>query len=261
MPDQCQSASEFLLEPWVLLQLPFQPSLLHQWTVALLAETLKFQKDTVTIFIIGVPKELLEAAQLLKNMAAILLEGVFTLMSVFCKLANGVQQNICKRFRLVRAKLLHTLSSVTPIVEFILSDKCKNVISGIKRASWGSMHKQQDLHTVDMDEDFGSFRIWYNAMFWTNDKMPKKLFSEQKFPDDHYSNCVHNLSCELMLYSKKSLAFLKKIVDENIIKKGVLVGASDAEILAVVASAPKKLQFPWSEYFKYPRGSSGQSFF
>jgi len=36
---------DFLTDPWVLVQLPFQPTLLHQWSLALLTEYLRFEKE------------------------------------------------------------------------------------------------------------------------------------------------------------------------------------------------------------------------
>jgi hypothetical protein len=256
--DQWQSASEFMLEPWVLLQLPFHPSLLHQWAVALLAETLKFQKDTVTIFVIGVPKELWEEAQLLKKMLKKLMDGAFTLLSIFCNFSKGGQQNICRSLRRVRKKLLCTIAEVTPIVEFILSDKCRNVISGIKRASWGSIHhhKQKTLHPMDAEVDFGSYHIWYNAMFWVDDQVLSRLFSKRKNCLDQHKLYLHKLRFNLLMFnSEAAVSSLQNFVLERIIRKRVLVGASDAEILAVVAKAPGMLQFPCFDYFTSLKGN------
>jgi len=41
---------DFLTEPWVLVQLPFQPTLLHQWLATLVAEYLKFEKMQADTF-------------------------------------------------------------------------------------------------------------------------------------------------------------------------------------------------------------------
>jgi hypothetical protein len=238
----------------VLLQLPFQPSLLHQWAVAILAETLKFQKETVNIFIIGVPEELLEEVQLLKKMIKKLMEGAFTLLSIFCKFANLDRENVCKKLRRVRKKLLRTITEVTPIVEFILSEKCRNVISGIKRASWGS--KQQKLHSTEMDVDLGSYHVWYNPYFWNEGPMPSRLISCKKHPLDQQKQFLQKVRFNmLMLHPTASVALVQKFVEEQIIRKGVLVGASDEEILAVVATVPGKLQFPCFDYLADLKGS------
>ena len=253
-PDQCESAGEFLLEPWVLLQLPFQPSMLHQWAVALLAETLRFQKETVTIFTIGVPQKLWDEMLLLKKMLKRLMEGALTLLSIFCKFPRLDRENICKRLRRVRQKLLRTITEVTPIVEFILSEKCRNVISGIKQAAWSSK-RYHNLHSTETDVDLGYYHIWYNpAFFWAQNQMPKKLFSDRKFQDQHKQFLQKLRFNMLMLHPEASGDLVQKFVQEQIIGKGVLVGVSDAEILAVAAKAPGKLQFPCYDYFTNIKG-------
>lgn len=256
-PEQCRSAEEFLLEPWLLLQLPFQPSLLHQWAVALLAETLKFQKETMTIFVIGVPFDLWQEMRLLKKLLKKLMDSSMTLLSIFANFSKGGQENICKRVRRVRKRLLRTLAEVTPIVEFILSDKCRNLISGIKRVSWGSIHqqKQQNLHSLETNVDFGSYHIWYNAFFWIEGQTPDKLSSKRKYHCDQHKTLLQKLrSNMLMLNFDESVKSLLKFVEDKIIDKGLLVGASKEEILAVAAKAPEQLQFPCLDYFTYFKG-------
>lgn len=243
----------------MLLQLPFQPSLLHQWAIALLAETLKFQKETMTIFVIGVPCDLWHEMKLLKKMLEKLMDSSIGLLSIFSNFSKRGQENICKRVRRVRNKLLRILTEVTPIVEFILSVKCRNLISGIKRASWGSIHhqKQQILHSLETNVDFGSYHIWYNAFFWTAEgQTPKKLSSERKYHSDQHKDLLKKLRFNmLMLNFDKSVASLLKFVDDKIVSKGLLVGASRKEILAVAAKAPQLLQFPCLDYFTYLQGN------
>jgi len=43
MEEDKEDNLEFVMDPWVLVQLPFQPTLLHQWSIALLAEYLQFE--------------------------------------------------------------------------------------------------------------------------------------------------------------------------------------------------------------------------
>jgi hypothetical protein len=257
-PDQCESAGEFLLEPWVLLQLPFQPSMLHQWAVAVLAETLRFQKETVTIFTIGVPEELLEEVHLLKKMHKKLMEGAITLLSIFCNFSSQQDpENICKRVRRVREKLVSTITEVTPIVEFILSEKCQKVICGIKRASWSN--KQKILHPTETDLDLGSYHVWYNPYFWNEGPMPSSLFSKRMYSLDQQKQFLQKLRLNMLsLEPEVSAALVQKFVQDRIIGKGVLAGASDAEILAVAAKAPEKLQFPCFDYFADLKGIYGQ---
>jgi hypothetical protein len=56
--EECKSAEEYLFEPWVLLQLPFEPVILHQWSVALMAEALRFRKQITDFTTMAYPKNL-----------------------------------------------------------------------------------------------------------------------------------------------------------------------------------------------------------
>jgi hypothetical protein len=73
--EQCESAEEFLLEPWVLLQLPFEPTILHQWAVALMAEALRFQKKIIDFIAMAYPEHLKTVVDKLIAIASLLLNG------------------------------------------------------------------------------------------------------------------------------------------------------------------------------------------
>lgn len=247
--ENCTTAEEFLLEPWVLLQLPFQPALLHQWAVALLAETLRFQQDMVTIFNIGFKQELSVEVHLLHEMIKKMLNGAMALLSIFCDFADG-QENIRKRLGRVQEKLLKTVAEVTPLVQFTLSDNCKKVISSIKRASWSSGNQmQRKLSTLKSDADLGLFDVWYNVNFWERPEMPKKLFSEPNFPPEQFKENLQSACDEAIEQDfDESVLLLKDFVEEKIISSCVLMGASKAEILDVVEEVPEILLPPYMDY-------------
>jgi hypothetical protein len=46
----CKSAEEFLMCPWVLIQLPWNAVLFNQWLLAALAEVLEFKKHLVSFY-------------------------------------------------------------------------------------------------------------------------------------------------------------------------------------------------------------------
>jgi hypothetical protein len=56
------------LEPWILLQMPFHPVILHQWAATLLAEALIFQQKISPIFCYGFSKEIASIAFDLRKM-------------------------------------------------------------------------------------------------------------------------------------------------------------------------------------------------
>ncbi|CAB3380421.1 Hypothetical predicted protein [Cloeon dipterum] len=49
-PPQCQSALEFLKTLWVVVQLPFQPALFHQWLVAFAVEAFKISMELSEVY-------------------------------------------------------------------------------------------------------------------------------------------------------------------------------------------------------------------
>ena len=65
--DLCKSAKDFLLEPCILIQLPWTPILLHQWLVAALAEVLLFEKSSVELRHWPIPKLFHSCASELPN--------------------------------------------------------------------------------------------------------------------------------------------------------------------------------------------------
>jgi hypothetical protein len=53
---ECKTASEFLLNPWVLIQLPWDTTLLHQWLVAIEAEILQLSKEFEEFHVWSIPE-------------------------------------------------------------------------------------------------------------------------------------------------------------------------------------------------------------
>ncbi|CAB3361492.1 Hypothetical predicted protein [Cloeon dipterum] len=49
VPPQCENASEFMIDPWVLMQLQFEPVLFHQWLVAFFAEISKVSMELLEL--------------------------------------------------------------------------------------------------------------------------------------------------------------------------------------------------------------------
>ncbi|CAB3375719.1 Hypothetical predicted protein [Cloeon dipterum] len=49
-PPHCQNASEFLTDLWVVVQLPFQPALFHQWLVAFAVEVFKISMELSEVY-------------------------------------------------------------------------------------------------------------------------------------------------------------------------------------------------------------------
>jgi len=107
--EDCQTAAEFLLEPWILVQLPFQPLLFYQWSVALLAEALTFQKELCEIFY--VPKILTSAVSTLQEMCDLMFRAAFKFFNHFTSFMYKSARSLAED---VRSSFLELLPDVLP---------------------------------------------------------------------------------------------------------------------------------------------------
>jgi hypothetical protein len=136
-----ETASEFLLEPWLLIQVPWHPPVFYQWLIAALAELLKAKKELVEFYWWPVPKKLF-------NIVRKLLSSIETL---HCRIMCG--------FRLINwltncnensgsgyETNLHTVECILnmiilpslPIIEFLVDYKFNILVRALRRMAWPS---------------------------------------------------------------------------------------------------------------------------
>jgi hypothetical protein len=181
--ELCESPSDFILEPWILVQLPFQPLILFQWLVAVFAETLKFESETADFFHLHLPDEFKDALSLLQS---ILLKHQKALKEAFEFFTNSFKwepnhsayQNGC-----------NVIEELIGNMEFILSEQTSHLIVDLKKKVWqGSAMSclfkwEHQIHCTDGP---------YSLEFWTA-LGSKSLFhystrKQQKSGAEMYSN-------------------------------------------------------------------------
>jgi hypothetical protein len=123
--QECKTAREFLMEPWVLIQLPWNTNLLHQWLVAVQAEILQLMPELARFMHWPFP---------MKHMFRI-----SQMSNIICELSVRIE----KAFQLVvwleskwpesnsKAPLCildHVVLPVLKLLEFILSKRALNLI-------------------------------------------------------------------------------------------------------------------------------------
>jgi len=140
--EQCQSAAEFLLEPWILVQLPFQPILFHQWSVALLAEALKFEKELFELYY--VPKKLRSPVVKLLEMCNLMYEAAFKFFEHFGQFIFRGEQSMCDN---VVSEYLKHMPDVLPVIKFVLSDECRSIVKVLTKMAFQA--PQNSLHPRD----------------------------------------------------------------------------------------------------------------
>jgi hypothetical protein len=178
--QQCKSGAEFLLEPWVLLQMPFQPSLLHQWAVALLAEALTFQLKISPIFSYGCPKKY---AYIFKGLRRILNEmkicAQYALDMFMSMCLQGQDTNITVTLHTKMEEFSNYLTIALPIIEFAGSKEANSGIFAIEEILLEVLNgggKAYPPQVVILDREELPISL-YDYWFWTNECDPTEVFS------------------------------------------------------------------------------------
>lgn len=154
------SAEEFLLNPWVILQLPFQHAILHQWMVAFYAETLKFQKEVSDLLIITCPSEMRSALKLLSKIS-----------STLSNFANKCQNYLFSYLWSNPSSPLHLnnffnyLPNVVPMLKFILSTKSKFVIRALKRMAWNKRTCKESKMEEPISKEEKTRIVQFNSIY------------------------------------------------------------------------------------------------
>jgi hypothetical protein len=141
-----ETSAEFLLEPWLLIQLPWHPAVYYQWLIAALAEVLKAQKELVEFYWWPVPKKLFAAVGKLLSQVETLYRRILTGFRLINWLSsgedsgNGFETN-CQTVECILNMIV--LPSL-PVIEFLVSNKFNIVVRALKRLAWLSRGKEEE---------------------------------------------------------------------------------------------------------------------
>lgn len=248
-----------MLEPWVLVQLPFQPALMHQWTVALLAEALKLQIALADFTIITHEPRLRYALQLLFKMSSQLLAYANLALSHYfmhCVLGPNSLLDLLKKSH---SPFLKMMPNLLPVLDFVLNGECTNVIKALKRLTWSKDKWSSDWvgkYKVSEDSgistDFGALATMYNLWYWKQTQSFTWLYETKDHKIDDVAlklkMTFNDAPTIEEILSPRNLGLLTTLVDEKIIKTGRLKGESRKAILTEVTKHSKKL-FPYYKLY------------
>jgi len=179
--EECETAAEFLLEPWILVQLPFQPLLLHQWSVALLAEALKLKQKLGELH--SVPTQLISPVTKLLEMNKLMFHTAF---SFFAHYNFYVHEGCESLSNSVSSVFLHQIPEVLPVIEFILSGECDNIIKALTKIALDSVSTDYQDKNKDFLIDGGEFSFCYNPSYWKQKSLVHSMYcKEASSPKDN----------------------------------------------------------------------------
>jgi hypothetical protein len=124
-------AAEFLLNPWLLIQLPWNAALLNQWLMAALAEVLKVNKELIRFHWWPINIEVLTLVNVMLTRVEVLHHRLMTGIGFV-----GLSKNSTTAPEVSRAILKQLLLPVMPTLEMLLNKKLYATIEGLKKCSW-----------------------------------------------------------------------------------------------------------------------------
>jgi hypothetical protein len=239
------TAAEYLLDPWILIQMPFQFALLNQWAVALLAEALIFQKKISPIFSYGIPAKLTNAGEKLRKMLETMRSCAnFTLQLYLAISSDGLENNFHCALQEKFDAFSNHLAKVLPILEFVTSEEASSVIGTIENICLEELNAGVDVNPPQV-VIFNSIELptpLYDFWCWTRKCNLELLFAGTK--NDKGIRC--NSELEIMRgntegvkiksrkHERSLLRLLKKLVEEKIIWTGRLREVDKNIIMAAV---------------------------
>jgi hypothetical protein len=250
--EECKSAEEFLLEPWVLLQLPFEPTILHQWTVALMVEALQFQKKITDFTTMAYPEHLKNAVDKLTEIGSLLLNGANTFLSFIAKLINSKddsKNHMHATATLYWEEFQQILPQVLPALKFALSEDGDTLISTLKRMAWS---ENAAARTCKSKINFKMIPSFYTLAYWESHKVQKCLFPKSEFKvDDPVTLMIKYQKIAAFWMPCDFDQFLKKLIEDKIIDSGRIRGESREVILETAARYSSALEVFSDHYNRY----------
>ena len=249
-----------MLNPWVIVQLPFQHAILHQWMVAFNAETLKFQKEVSDLLIITYPSEMRSALKSLSKIKSTL--------SHFINMCHEYLFSFLLRHPVspIHSNLLfmNQLPDVLPMLKFILSEKSKNCIKALKRMAWNKKTCKESKMEAPISKEEKTRIFQYSSIyhFLNWQKFPSgDMFNSQKDSRIEYKSWrsleAQKFEIELVGGLREYFPDMKNVVKEKIIKTGRLSGVSKEKILRGVDNTSGYI-FEVFRQYKFLKGKFDQ---
>jgi hypothetical protein len=149
----CESSAEFLLEPWLVMQVPWHPAVYYQWLSAALAEVFKAEKVICEFYWWPVPHRLTSTVSKLM----LLVEKLHARLNCGFRLINWlINENSVVdcgheiNCRTVKCILNLVVLPSLPTIEFLVGNKFNIVVRALKRIAWPSKGalKEEENHQV-----------------------------------------------------------------------------------------------------------------
>jgi len=134
----CKSAAEFLLEPWLLMQVPWNPAVYYQWLIAALAEVLRAKQQLVEFHTWLVGENLFSAVAKLLTQVETLHRRIILGFDLINWLSNShvVSSGFDINCQAVECILNMVVLPSLPVIEFLLDDKFNIMVRALKRMAW-----------------------------------------------------------------------------------------------------------------------------
>ena len=162
--EQCKTSAEFLLDPWVLMQLPWHPALLMQWTAGVLTEICSLLLELTELYRWHLPLNTARVVRkLFKMVAAQMPEMAFdAIYHMQMHFYTNSQNPICER---TAGFFLHKVThKLLPLLEFITSGKARDVVRALKRLSFGTNYHSKGHHVFAKYANH-EWESYYNCLF------------------------------------------------------------------------------------------------
>ena len=145
-PKLCTNAKDFVLEPCVLIQLPWKTVLLHQWLVVALIEVLLIEKESMELRHWPLPENLVAVASetllLIKNLK----ERITLGFAIMCRMAH-THPNIDPNLHGYIMDVV--VAPSVPVLSFLVTGKARQVVKSIKMMAWSKPQPHNsDLSTL-----------------------------------------------------------------------------------------------------------------
>lgn len=161
--ELCTTSAEFLLNPWVLLQLQWNPVLLLQWTAGVLVEFYTFRLELVELYRWYLPQNLtLTTVKKLFKLLKLFHVNAYRMISYLkVHFESFSEQYGCQ----VTSDIMNLVNhGIVPLLEFVTSGKACDIVRALKRMSFGSNYRSNvDNYTACFVHY--EWESTYNCMF------------------------------------------------------------------------------------------------
>jgi len=231
--EQCKSAAEFLLEPWILVQLPFQPVLLHQWSVALLAESLKFEKELQEMTFI--PKYLHASVNKLTTMCNLMFQTALKFFVHYSYFIFDSDESFTNNIRMI---FFDYMPEVMPVLEFVLSSKCGEILRVFAKATLES-RKFDFKNTLEVKNGH-YYSFCYNQNFWRKKSLVHSMCYRRVgiLDSTDYLNIEDfEVRGDKSVVTASELEGCKRLIEEKFVKSGLVKGESKQFLFGLLDEA------------------------